>query len=43
MPGQYVRIFMEGDVLVDAVLIPQKSLLITQKGSFVLAWMRTIS
>lgn len=37
MPGQYVRIFMEGDVLVDAVLIPQKSLLITQKGSFVLA------
>ena len=37
MPGQYVRIFMEGDILVDAVLIPQKSLLITQKGSFVLA------
>lgn len=36
MPGQYVRIFMEGDVLVNAVLIPQKSLLITQKGSFVL-------
>lgn len=36
MPGQYVRIFMEGDVLVDAILIPQKSLLITQKGSFVL-------
>ena len=36
MPGQYVRIFMEGDLLVDAVLIPQKSLLITQKGSFVM-------
>ena len=36
MPGQYVRIFMEGDTLVNAVLIPQKSLLITQKGSFVM-------
>ncbi len=36
MPGQYVRIFMEGDVLVNAILIPQKSLLITQKGSYVM-------
>ena len=36
MPGQYVRIFMDGDVLVNAVLIPQKAVLITQKGSFVM-------
>ena len=34
--GQYVRIFMDGDVLVNAVLIPQKAVLITQKGSFVM-------
>ena len=26
MPGQYVRIFMDGDVLVNAVLIPQKTI-----------------
>ena len=36
MPGKYVRIFMDGDVLVNAVLIPQKAVLITQKGSFVM-------
>lgn len=36
MPGQYVRIYMEGDVLADAILIPQSAVLITQKGAFVM-------
>ncbi|MDD4701331.1 MAG: efflux RND transporter periplasmic adaptor subunit, partial [Desulfovibrio sp.] len=36
MPGQYVRLFMYGDVLKDAVLVPQKCVLLTQKGSLVL-------
>lgn len=33
MPGQYVRIFMEGDILKNAILIPQKAVIMTQKGS----------
>lgn len=37
MPGQYVRIYMEGDILKDAVLIPQKCVSTTQKGSSVMA------
>ena len=37
MPGQYVRIFMEGDVLTNAIVIPQKSVMITQQGSLVMA------
>ena len=37
MPGQYVRIFMEGDVLTNAIIIPQKSVMITQQGSLVMA------
>lgn len=37
MPGQYVRLFMEGDVLTDAVLIPQKCVMLTQKGAMVMA------
>lgn len=36
MPGQYVRVFMDGDVLVNAVLIPQSSLQITEDGTFVM-------
>ncbi|WP_297826525.1 efflux RND transporter periplasmic adaptor subunit [uncultured Desulfovibrio sp.] len=36
MPGQYVRVYMEGDVLRNAVLIPQKCVLLTQKGSLVM-------
>lgn len=36
MPGQYVRIYMDGDVLTDAVLIPQSAVMITQKGTFVM-------
>ena len=37
MPGQYVRLFMDGDVLKNAVLIPQKCVVITQNGSLVMA------
>ncbi|MDR2573991.1 MAG: efflux RND transporter periplasmic adaptor subunit [Desulfovibrio sp.] len=37
MPGQYVRLFMEGDILKNAVLIPQKCVLLTQKGAVVMA------
>ena len=37
MPGQYVRLYMNGDILKDAVLIPQKCVLITQKGNIVMA------
>lgn len=37
MPGQYVRLYMDGDILKNAVLIPQKSVLITQTGSIVMA------
>ena len=36
MPGQYVRLFMDGDVLVHAVLIPQKCVMITQQGAMVM-------
>lgn len=36
MPGQYVRLFMEGDILKNAVLVPQKCVLLTQKGSLVM-------
>lgn len=36
MPGQYVRIYMAGDVLKDAILIPQKCVVHTQKGSSVM-------
>lgn len=35
MPGQYVRIYMEGDVLKDAILIPQKCVAHTVKGDTV--------
>lgn len=37
MPGQYVRLFMEGDVLKNAVLIPQKCVLLTREGAMVMA------
>lgn len=37
MPGQYVRIYMEGDILKEAILIPQKCVSTTQKGSSVMA------
>ena len=37
MPGQYVRLFMEGDILKDAVLIPQKCVMLTQQGAQVMA------
>lgn len=36
MPGQYVRLFMAGDVLKNAILIPQKCVIHTQKGSSVM-------
>lgn len=36
MPGQYVRIHMEGDVLKNAILVPQKCVIHTQKGSSVM-------
>ncbi len=36
LPGQYVRIFLEGAVLKNATLIPQKCVLITQKGALVM-------
>ncbi len=36
LPGQYVRIFLEGAVLKDAILIPQKAVLTTQKGTLVM-------
>lgn len=37
MPGQYVRIYMSGDVLKNAILVPQKCVSITQKGASVMA------
>lgn len=37
MPGQYVRIFMSGDVLKNAILVPQKCVMLTQKGAMVMA------
>lgn len=36
MPGQYVRLYMMGDILKDAVMIPQKCVIHTQKGSSVM-------
>lgn len=36
MPGQYVRVTMSGDVLVNAVLVPQTCVSITDSGSFVM-------
>lgn len=36
MPGQYVRVFMNGDVLVNAVLVPQTAVQITDQGNFVM-------
>ena len=37
MPGQYVRLYMDGDTLKKAILIPQKCVTITQKGAVVMA------
>lgn len=37
MPGQYVRIYMTGDVLKNAILIPQKCLAHTQQGYIAMA------
>ncbi|MDR2821013.1 MAG: efflux RND transporter periplasmic adaptor subunit [Desulfovibrio sp.] len=37
MPGQYVRLIMEGDILKNAVLIPQKCVMLTQQGAQVMA------
>ncbi len=36
MPGQYVRVYMDGDVLIKAVLIPQTSVTITEDGTYVM-------
>ncbi len=36
LPGQYVRIFLEGAVLKNAILIPQKCVIITQQGPLVM-------
>ena len=36
MPGQYVRVFMMGDVLLNAVIIPQNAVMITDSGAFVI-------
>lgn len=36
LPGQYVRLYMEGAVLKNAVLIPQRTVLLTQQGTLVM-------
>lgn len=36
LPGQYVRIYLLGAILHNAILIPQKCVLLTQKGSLVM-------
>jgi len=36
MPGQYVRVYMEGDVLPQALLVPQTAVSITDDGFFVM-------
>ena len=36
MPGQYVRIFMDGDTLVQALLVPQTAVAIASEGTFVM-------
>ena len=33
MPGQYVRLFVEGDILKNAILIPQKCVVMTRSSS----------
>ncbi len=35
-PGQYVRVFLEGAVLKNVILVPQRAVLNTQKGSVVM-------
>lgn len=37
MPGQYVRLYIDGDILKQAILIPQKCVTITQKGAIAMA------
>lgn len=37
MPGQYVRIHMDGDVLKNAILIPQTCVSVTRQGMFVVS------
>jgi len=36
LPGQYVRVFIDGAILKNAVLIPQKAVLQTQQGDLVM-------
>lgn len=36
LPGQYVRLYMTGAMLTNAVLIPQKTVLMTQMGTLVM-------
>jgi membrane fusion protein (multidrug efflux system) len=36
LPGQFVRVFIDGALLKNAVLIPQKAVLQTQKGDLVM-------
>ncbi len=35
LPGQFVRVIISGPILVNAILIPQKTIIQTQKGSMV--------
>lgn len=37
LPGQYVRVFVEGAVMADALLVPQSAVLFTQQGPIVYA------
>lgn len=36
LPGQYVRLYMSGAMLTNAILIPQKAVLMTQMGTLVM-------
>ncbi|MEG2171819.1 MAG: efflux RND transporter periplasmic adaptor subunit, partial [Desulfovibrionaceae bacterium] len=36
LPGQFVRLYMSGAMLINAVLIPQKAVLLTQMGNLVM-------
>jgi membrane fusion protein (multidrug efflux system) len=36
LPGQFVRVFIDGATLKNAILIPQKAVLQTQKGDLVM-------
>jgi len=36
LPGQFVRVFIDGAMLKNAILIPQKAVLQTQKGDLVM-------